>query len=221
MARSVSRGIAVDIAIGVAAIAVAGVFVAKSLLRPVPDRGGVELASADWAAASNGGTVLGEEGATLTIVEFIDYECPYCRAAESLFRGMPAGAESQVRRIIRHLPLEDVHRNAMNAAHAVVCAQPHGKIPEIHGAALARSTSDTITIEQWASYARSIGVSDSATFVGCMKDEATHAVIVADQNLAKSLGVTATPSFIVGGVFLENQSLASIRSRLMRQLHKK
>jgi protein-disulfide isomerase len=145
-----------------------------------------------------GGATRGSAQAKLTIIEYTDFECPFCAryARESyptLIREyVDAG---KVRYIVRHLPLESIHPNARGAAEAAECARQQGKFWEMHDRlfanprALAQADLDRT--------AEGLGLSMPA-FRQCAGSPAAAAVVSRDLEEARRAGITATPSFIFG-----------------------
>lgn len=145
-----------------------------------------------------GGATRGSAQAKLTIIEYTDFECPFCgRYAHDSYPTLireyvDAG---KVRYVVRHLPLESIHPNARGAAEAAECARQQGKFWEMHDRlfanprALARADLDRI--------AESLGVAMPA-FRQCVESPAAAAAVTRDLDEARRAGITATPSFIFG-----------------------
>src|SRR5262249_22720056 len=85
-------------------------------------------------AVGASGAVRGRADAPITIVEFGDFQCPYCQQEEATLRSVMTKFEGKVRLVFRHLPLTKVHPNAMIAAQAAVCADRQGRFWEMHDA---------------------------------------------------------------------------------------
>lgn len=154
-------------------------------------------------AVPTGAPGFGPEDAPVVIVEFLDYQCPYCRKAQD--EVLPVLRETypeEVRVELRHLPLE-IHPSAAAAARAVITAGEQGKAAEFHEAL-------------WAEQAKGGGLG-FATFLRLAKqldldverfqrDFQTRAVaqkLTEDVLLARRLGVHGTPGFFVNGRYLE------------------
>jgi protein-disulfide isomerase len=131
-------------------------------------------------------------------VEFIDYECPYCRRGAPRVAKSVAGEEVDV--VIRHLPLEGIHPWARSAARAAICTERYGVFAEGHAALLGeegwKGNSD------WEAWALALGIEDTVAFRQCLEDDKTTRRIEEDMWLADRLGVTGTPVFVTSsGVF--------------------
>ena len=135
---------------------------------------------------------------TRTIIEFIDYECPYCRQGAS--RVLDAVALEEADIVIRHLPLDRIHPGARSAAAAAICSERHGVFAEAHAGLL--MDGDWMEDADWGAWALGLGIRDTEAFGGCLRDAETARRIEDDMRLAARLGVTGTPGFVtIEGVF--------------------
>jgi len=144
----------------------------------------------------SGGFPLGSNDAPVTIVEFTDYQCPFCRQfqtttfAELRKKYIDSG---KVRFIIHDFPL-DGHPNAMPAAEAARCAGDQGKFWPMHDALFGQpDTSRKGSIEN----AEALKL-DLDTFRSCLESSKHKTEIQSDMQTALSLQITATPSFLIG-----------------------
>ena len=133
-----------------------------------------------------------------TVVEFIDYECPYCRRGAARVAESVAGEEVDV--VIRHLPLEGIHPWARPAARAAICSERYGVFAKGHAALLGKE--EWMANSDWEAWALALGIDDIVAFRRCLEDEKTTRRIQEDMWLADRLGVTGTPVFVTAkGVF--------------------
>lgn len=147
------------------------------------------------SVAANG-PARGRADAPVTIVEFGDFQCPYCREAENTLRQVLAQHSGDTRLVFREMPIPELHPNAMVAAEAGVCADEQGKFWPMHDAMYAdQSQLDLPGLKATASR---LGL-DSARLEACMKAPATAARIDADVQAASKLGVGGTPYFFING----------------------
>jgi protein-disulfide isomerase len=142
------------------------------------------------------GPSRGQSDAPVTIVEFADFQCPYCKQAETSVRTVMSRYPTQVRLVFRHLPLTQIHPNAQVAAQAAVCAERQGKFWQMHDALYADQAA--LTRVALDGTARHLGL-DAQRFTACMSDAATAATIAADKKAADDLGISGTPYFFVNG----------------------
>ena len=127
-----------------------------------------------------------------TIVEFIDYECAYCRSgAAKVFESI---SDEEVDVVIRHLPLEAIHPHARPAAQAAICGERFGVFAEAHASLL--SEDKWMSQGDWDAWGVGLGIEDIKAFRECLVDDATTERIDEDARLAGLLGVTGTPGFV-------------------------
>src|SRR5690606_26626032 len=98
--------------------------------------------------------IRGPEEAPVTLVEYGDFECPYCGQAEPVVRELLAAFGADLRYVFRHLPLADVHEHAQLAAEAAEAAGAQGRFWEMHD--LLFSHQDALEPEDLLSYARAL-----------------------------------------------------------------
>lgn len=140
---------------------------------------------------------LGPADATVTIVEFSDYECPYCQVwHEQVFGELVAAYGSKVRFVYRDFPLDEVHPQARPAAIAATCAGAQGKFWEYHSLLFGGELG--LGSEARTTYAQQLGL-DLERFTACIADEAGSAEVDADLQDAYELGVRGTPTFFING----------------------
>jgi len=145
------------------------------------------------------GPALGPEDAPVTIVEFSDFQCPYCRRAGPLVRRIAEKYPTQVRVVYRHLPLDKLHSRARAAAEASLCADDQGRFWAYHD--LLFENPRALGDDDLLRYAAEVGADEDA-FEACVESR-THAARVAeDAAAAGSIGVTGTPAFVVNGIVL-------------------
>ncbi|MEI7512005.1 MAG: thioredoxin domain-containing protein [Candidatus Uhrbacteria bacterium] len=143
---------------------------------------------------------IGSASPTLTIVEFVDFECPYCRQMFEIVRERVMAHQENVKLIIRHFPLEDVHPGATLAAYASHCAQEQGKFWPYHDKLYLNQA--TFTENILLNLARESGL-DLTAYNSCMSSERTKQVVQHDQSVGLSAGVEGTPTFFFNGVKIQ------------------
>jgi protein-disulfide isomerase len=141
--------------------------------------------------------VLGAADAPVTVVEFTDYQCPFCkRFIQSTFPVLKHDFidTGKVRWIVHDLPL-GFHPNAHKAAQAAHCAGDQGKYWQMRDI-LFRNNAN-LGIEKLPGYAREIGL-DGSAFDACLSSDRHQAQIEQDAQAANRIKITGTPSFIIG-----------------------
>jgi protein-disulfide isomerase len=144
------------------------------------------------------GPARGSPDAKVTIVEFSDFQCPYCSRAGSTVARVLKEYEGKVRLVYRHLPLA-FHPNAQKAAEASLCAADQGKFWELHDRMFADQAK--LSPADLKASARELGL-DGQRFDGCLDGGEKRTLVEADARAAQALGVEGTPAFYVNGVFL-------------------
>lgn len=138
----------------------------------------------------------GPRHAPVTIVEYGDYECPYCGQAEPVVRELLGDFGDDVRYVWRHLPLTDVHIHAQLAAEAAEAAALQGRYWDMHD--LLISHQGALRFDDLRGYAAQIGL-DTARFERDMRAHAGAAHVAEDVESADLSGVAGTPTFFVNG----------------------
>jgi Na+/H+ antiporter NhaA len=139
--------------------------------------------------------VRGPDQAPVTLVEYGDFECPYCGQAEPVVRELLAGY-GDLRYAWRHLPLSDVHPHALLAAEGAEAAARQGKFWEMHDQLLDHQ--GALTAKDLIRYAGQLGL-DTEQFTADLRNNAGEAKIAADLDSADLSGVSGTPTFFVNG----------------------
>ena len=132
--------------------------------------------------------------APVTLVEYGDFECPYCGQAEPFVRELLAKYGKSVRYVWRHLPLNDVHPHAELAAEASEAAAAQGKFWEMHDLLLDHQ--GALTVKDLVGYARELDL-DVEAFRGDLRDRTGSGRVAEDVESADLSGVTGTPTFFI------------------------
>jgi len=146
---------------------------------------------------ASGGTATGAADAPITVVEFSDFECPFCKRADPIVRQMLERYPTQVRFVYRDFPLDHIHQKARGAAEAARCAGEQGKYWEFHH--LLFDKSPALTPDDLKNYAKQLGL-DEAKFDDCVAQHRLKDVIEADITAGDGAGVSGTPAFFVNGL---------------------
>ena len=139
--------------------------------------------------------VRGPDRAPVTLVEYGDFECPYCGHAEPTIRELLTDY-GDLRYVWRHLPLTDVHPHAQLAAQAAEAADRQGKFWEMHDQLLDHQ--GALTTSDLVGYASSLGL-NTGQFTADLRRHVGRAKIAADTDSADLSGVSGTPTFFING----------------------
>ncbi|MBW7944765.1 thioredoxin domain-containing protein [Patescibacteria group bacterium] len=145
----------------------------------------------------------GPENAKVTVVEFSDFQCPSCRAAQPLVEQIIAKYPNDVRFIYRHYPLPTIHKNAEYAAQAAEAARSFDKFWELHDLLFAEQPtwSELDGDERTAKfdeYLQKLGI-DKSQFVLRMESKEVKDAMTTDVADGTRAGVNGTPTFFVNG----------------------
>jgi protein-disulfide isomerase len=139
--------------------------------------------------------IRGPSNAPVTLLEYGDFECPYCGRAEPIIRELLADT-GDVRYVWRHLPLNDVHAKAQQAAEAAEAAAAQGKFWEMHDLLLANQ--DALSFGDLIEHARRLGL-DSEQFADEVRRHVHAGRIATDVESADFSSVSGTPTFFING----------------------
>jgi protein-disulfide isomerase len=168
----------------------------KQLGAPAAERA-APAANTPVKVAVRDGHVLGNANAPLVLIEFTDYQCPYCRNFS--VSTLPALKTKYIdtgrlQFVSRDFPL-DFHPQALIAAHAARCAGDQGKYWEIRPILFANGSA--LQKDNLLAYARNLGL-NAATFQQCLDKETHAASIQTDLSEALAVGIEGTPTFVLG-----------------------
>jgi protein-disulfide isomerase len=151
------------------------------------------------------GPSLGPAQARVTIVEFADFQCPYCQRALPVLEEVMARYPDDVRVVYRQLPL-DMHPRARAAAEASLCAHDQDRFWPYHDRLFQspRALSD----EDLVRYAGELGL-DVPRFRRCVDERTFQGQVREDVEAARAAGITGTPAFVVNGILLSGVRPAS------------
>ena len=159
-----------------------------------PDR---VLSEAEWSQVAAQGHRLGPTGAPVRIVEFADYECPFCRRLENTLRAVRAAYPREVSLVYRNYPLP-CHGHAYRAARLAECAADQGRFVQAHDLLFDAD----LTALKAGAFAHQAQVPDSARFVTCSSRTDSVPEIRTDIEAAQQLQVDGVPTLIVQGTML-------------------
>jgi protein-disulfide isomerase len=142
------------------------------------------------------GPVRGSAEAPVTIVEFEDFQCPFCKKAQAVTDQVLLHYKDRVKLVHRDFPLDSLHPASRNAHEAARCAGDQGKFWEYRS--LLYSGGQSSGTEQFEKYAGDAKL-DVAAFQDCMKSGKFKAAVQRDEEEGARLGVEGTPAFFVNG----------------------
>jgi protein-disulfide isomerase len=148
---------------------------------------------------SDGAFVQGPKDAPVTIVEFSDFQCPFCRNAVATLKEVMRQYPGRVKWIFRDFPLASLHAKAPKAAEAARCAGEQGKFWEYHD--LLFDFQARATIADFKQFAEDLKL-DSKSFGPCLDSGKQQVAVESDLQEGNRLGITGTPTFFINGRML-------------------
>ena len=150
-----------------------------------------------YAIPSKGFPSIGPADAPITIVEFSDYQCPFCRRwHQEVYEPLLAAYPGKIKLVYRNLPLTSIHPDAFGAAEAAMCAGEQDAYWSFHEKLFG---SESLGNQIYTQYAQELSL-NMDKFQNCLKEEKYKAAIQADSDFAVDLGVRSTPTFFINGL---------------------
>jgi protein-disulfide isomerase len=143
--------------------------------------------------------VRGDPNAPVTIVEFSDYQCPFCKKTEPVLSGLLDKYRGRVKLAYMDFPLREIHSRAESAAEASRCAGEQGKFWEFHDSLFADATK--LEDSDLIARVRALGLQEEP-FRACLASGKFKGSVDADREAGIKAGVAGTPGFFINGVFL-------------------
>lgn len=144
--------------------------------------------------------VLGPDAAPVTIVEFSDFECPYCGLLQPTLKKVEREFPGQVRLVFRQFPLTQLHPGAFKAAEAALCANEQARFWDMHD--LLFQDQKRLTVADLQEKASRLGL-DRRKFDSCLDSGRFVEPIRRDRREGVRLGIAGTPALFVNGIPLE------------------
>lgn len=174
-----------------------------------------------------GRPLWGKEGAPVTIIEFSDFECPFCKKAALNLKPRLKEYQKDVAFYYFAYPLDkscnpymqrELHEHACDAAKAVLCAQAQGKFWPYHD--ILFENQPKYSMSQLKGYAQTVGL-DPKKLEECMSSEETKNKILADIEAAKSIALQGTPTVILNGRLFKDWTNPAVLKLLVEEEIKK
>lgn len=151
--------------------------------------------------------VRGNPNAPVTIIEFSDFECPFCRGSEEVVKSVLSKYGDKVKLAYRDFPLRQIHLHSLAAAEASRCASDQGRYWQYHDLLL--SSPDKLDAAGLLDRARSVGLNEPQ-FLSCLNTEQFKSAVEADIRAGSAARVSGTPAFFINGIFLAGAQPASV-----------
>lgn len=158
---------------------------------PLPSRLSISVNPGD-------GPSTGPVDAPVTVIEYSDFECPYCSKAHQTMKELSRRYPDKIRLVFRHFPLKQ-HKRAPRAAEFAYCAGQQDRF--WHFADVAFANQKNLSDDDLFDYARRSGIADMAGFTQCIESGQGAAAVQKNMDEGKTWGVDSTPSFFINGRF--------------------
>lgn len=150
----------------------------------------------NWQELELKGWQTGPQAAPVQIIEFFDYECPYCKSVQPAVQAVKQKFGNDISIVYTHFPLSG-HRYAFDAATASECAGKQGKFQNFHELLFAHQ--EVLGTFSFDSLAVEAGVKDKSAFKNCLEINETAPIVQSGMDLAKELQINSIPTFIING----------------------
>ena len=186
-------------------VAALRVFFSSSVQRedggPAPPR---LLNETVWDEVLSAGVLVGgsADSSPVTVVEFMDLECPFCRQSYSAFANVAQEISDSVTHLFVHYPIESIHRFAMPAARALECADKEGRFADYMGVVFQKQ--DSLGLKTWVSYAVESGVQDTTRFNECTASREPLPRVERGLSIGRRIAIQGTPTVLINGWLLSD-----------------
>ena len=155
----------------------------------------VALQAPKIEVSAGGNPALGADNAPVTIIEFSDFQCPYCRQVQATLKRLMTEYEGKVKLVFRDFPLRNIHPQAQKAAEAAQCAAEQQKFWPYHDKLFAVTS---LQMDDLKKYAQELEL-NMEQFTSCLDTSKYAGEVDADMQAGQKAGVSATPTFFVNG----------------------
>lgn len=152
----------------------------------------------NWRDYASDGNRIGPPDASVTIIEFADFQCPFCSRMAVELQDIRKRYPQSVAILFRHYPLTRLHPYALAGAIASECAADQSRFQSFYDRVYGMQ--DSIATTSWVRFASLSGVPDTAAFKRCLESDGPRARVQADVAAGLKLGISGTPTLLVDSV---------------------
>ena len=212
--------VTLTIVLAVCAVIITGLVIRRELGGPPKGNLPQPPSTVDnWASFGSVGSETGAAQGSVRVLEFSDFQCPFCKRLSKSLDSIRAKYPTQVSLVYRHFPIERIHPHARSAAFAAECAAEQGKFREVHD--FLYENQGAIGTLSWTQIASKGNVPDTVRFNVCMRDSVPKRRVDLDIAMAKKLGLIGTPTVMVNQWrFHGTPSLATLDSAIQSELRR-
>lgn len=146
----------------------------------------------------DGVRMRGPKSAPVTVIEYSDFQCPFCKRVQPTLAELASEYEGTVRWGFKDLPIAEIHPEAVRAAQAARCAGDQGKFWEFQAKLFQQ---ELFTDGTYTEVAKELKIKDEA-LLECINSGKHEQAVMADLDEARSFGIQVTPAFLINGIFL-------------------
>lgn len=158
---------------------------------------------------------IGPADAAVTVVEYSDFQCPYCEEAQPTLKELRELYKDRIRWVFKDLPLVDIHPEARKAAQAARCADAQGKFWQFRDKLYEQELFTDATYE---TVAKDVGV-NAKKLITCLTEGETAEAVAKEEIEGRSFGIEGTPSFLINGILVTGaRPLESFQEIIDREL---
>jgi protein-disulfide isomerase len=167
----------------------------------------------NWRNHLTKGTLMGPADAPVQLIEFADFECPFCANYAKVLKTIMERYPQQVALTYVHYPLPN-HRFAEPAARVVECAGVQGRFEAMHEVLFQHQRE--FGLKPWSDFAAAAGIADSVAFETCIQSKDPLPEVEAGKHLGQELNVQGTPTLLVNGWKLGRPPKADELDRMVK-----
>jgi protein-disulfide isomerase len=162
---------------------------------------------------------FGKPDAPVTLVEFSDFQCPFCRAVAPALKQVKNKFGDKVQIVYRQFPIPSLHPNAFKAAEASLCANEQGKFWELHDVMF--EDQNKLAVSDLKQTARKLGM-DGKKFDACLDSGRYVEQVQNDQREGQRAGVKGTPAMFINGVIVDGGSVpfSVLEAKIQKELQR-
>lgn len=206
--------------LALAAAVIAGAVLHREFTAPRSLDGALTLTRTEeknWNELTRYGDWIGDSTAKVKIVEFADFECPFCKRFHQRFLEAKQAGGSDVALLFVEYPLP-IHKFARPAALAAECARSMGHFEQFHDALF--DGQDSLGLRSWAEFARRSGIADTVGFNACVSARTTSARLDGALAMGQKYRVHGTPTVIINGWRTSIPPYDSLTAMVMAEMKK-
>lgn len=167
------------------------------------------------SAVSDEDYIRGDVNAPVTLIEYSDFQCPFCKRHAPTISQLLSEYEGEVRFVYRHFPLSSIHPQAQKAAEAFECAGEQGKPWEYHDTLFANQSALDVT--SLKSYAGNLGLNQSQ-FDSCLDTGKYNNKVIGQAQEAQAAGISGTPGTFVNDQLVKGAYPVAIFEQIIDEL---